>query len=197
MLWDANQYLKGINLWSKRQFFPEPITVLFIKKRGQKKNNDGNSRPGVITKEKNIILPVYKYKLPAWSQGVLQLAFKAKHLSQLTTQLMVATKFGDIQWPTKGPWLVNLLIFTIVKSETRKKAEDHYKKLNILGIWFKKNNLLHNNINPKRQPTLTKVRVGGFTWPTFSGDCRKPDSSMQLEGVIAGLSEKSEPAALI
>lgn len=52
-------------------------------------------------------------------------------------------------------------------------------------------------INSKRQPTLTKVLVGGFTWPTFSGDCRKPDSSMQLEGVITGLSEKSVPAVLI
>ena len=67
-----------------------------------------NSRPGAITKEKNIILPVDEYKLPAWSQGVLQLAFEAKHARKLTAQLIVAAEFGDIQWPTKGPWLVNL-----------------------------------------------------------------------------------------
>ena len=55
-----------------------------------------NSLPGVITKEKNIILPVNEYKLPAWSQRVLQLAFKAKHSSKLPAQLMVAAEFRDI-----------------------------------------------------------------------------------------------------
>ena len=68
----------------------------------------GDLRPGAITKEKNIILSVYKYKLPAWSHRVLQLAFKAKHSSEFTTQLMVAAEFSDIQWPSKGPWLINL-----------------------------------------------------------------------------------------
>jgi hypothetical protein len=36
------------------------------------------------------------------------LAFEAKHARKLTAQLIVAAEFGDIQWPTKGPWLVNL-----------------------------------------------------------------------------------------
>lgn len=59
-------------------------------------SEDKNLRPGIITKEKNIILPVNKYKLPAWSQRILQLAFKAKHMSKLTTQLMVTAELGYI-----------------------------------------------------------------------------------------------------
>lgn len=57
---------------------------------------NGNSRPGVIPEQKNIILPVNEYKLPAWSHRVLQLAFKAKHASELTAQLIVAAELGDI-----------------------------------------------------------------------------------------------------
>lgn len=64
--------------------------------------------PGVVTKEKNIILTVNKYKLPAWSLRILQQAFKAKHVSKLTSQLIIAAEFGDIQWSSKGPWFVNL-----------------------------------------------------------------------------------------
>jgi hypothetical protein len=50
------------------------------------------------------------------------------------------------------------------------------------------------NINSNCKVTLTKVLVGGFPWLAFSVDCRKHESSMQLEGVIAGLSEKLVPA---
>lgn len=64
--------------------------------------------PGVITKEENIILTVNEYKLPAWSLRILQQAFKAKHASKLTSQLIIAAKFGDIQWSSKGLWFVNL-----------------------------------------------------------------------------------------
>lgn len=71
-----------------------------------------NSLPGVIAKEKNVILPVNKYKLPAWSHWVLQLAFKAKHASKLTPQLMVAAEIGDVKWSPEGPWLVNLSLTT-------------------------------------------------------------------------------------
>jgi hypothetical protein len=49
----------------------------------------------------------------------------------------------------------------------------------------------------KWEVTLTKVLDGGFPWPTFSMDWRKPDSSMQLEGAIAGLREKLVPAILM
>ena len=55
-----------------------------------------NSLPGVVPKKKNIILPVNKYKLPAWSHRVLQLTFKAKHASKFNTQLVVAAEFGEI-----------------------------------------------------------------------------------------------------
>lgn len=34
--------------------------------------------PGVVAQEKHIVLPVDKYKLPAWSQRVIQLSFEAK-----------------------------------------------------------------------------------------------------------------------
>lgn len=43
--------------------------------------------------------------------------------------------------------------------------------------------------------TLTKVLVGGFTCSKFSEDCKKPDSSMQLEVVMSELSGKSVPGA--
>lgn len=43
--------------------------------------------------------------------------------------------------------------------------------------------------------TFTKVPVDGFTWSTFS-DCKKPDSSTQLEVVISEFSGKSVPVAL-
>lgn len=53
--------------------------------RGKKKEWSGrNSRPRAISKEENVILPVNEYKLPAWSQWVLQQAFQPKHSGQLT-----------------------------------------------------------------------------------------------------------------
>ena len=55
-----------------------------------------NLRPGVIAEKENIILPVNEYKLPAWSQRILQIAFKAKHMSKLTTQFNVTAEFGYV-----------------------------------------------------------------------------------------------------
>jgi len=65
-------------------------------------------RPRAITEEKNIILSVNEYKLPAWSHRVLQLAFQSEHSGELTTQLMVAAEFSDIQRSSEGPWFINL-----------------------------------------------------------------------------------------
>lgn len=45
--------------------------------------------------------------------------------------------------------------------------------------------------------TFTKVPVEGFTWSTFSEDCKKPDSSIQLEVVMSEFSGKSVPVALV
>ena len=52
--------------------------------------------PRVVSKEKCIVLPVDKYKLPAWSTRVFQLSLYAKHLSQLLSQLLIATEPGDV-----------------------------------------------------------------------------------------------------
>lgn len=52
--------------------------------------------PRVISKEKYIILPVDKYKLPAWSMRVFQLSLDSKHLSQLLSQLLIAAEPGDV-----------------------------------------------------------------------------------------------------
>ena len=67
-----------------------------------------NLLPGIITNKKNIILPVDKYKLPAWSQRVFQLAFEAKQTPKLTPELRVTVEFGNVQWPPKGPRFINL-----------------------------------------------------------------------------------------
>jgi hypothetical protein len=64
--------------------------------------------PWVVADEKNVVFSVDEYKLPAWSYRVLQLAFKAKQMLELTTQLIVAAEFSDIERPSRGPWFVNL-----------------------------------------------------------------------------------------
>lgn len=44
---------------------PKEITQILFRKKIKE-----NLLPGIITDEKNIVLPVDKYKLPAWSQRV-------------------------------------------------------------------------------------------------------------------------------
>jgi len=88
------------------------ITVLGWKKW----LNYGNSQiretwyllPGVISKEKYIILPVDKYKLPAWSMRVFQFPLNSEHLSQFSSQLMIAAEPGDVQWAPNRPWFIDL-----------------------------------------------------------------------------------------
>lgn len=45
--------------------------------------------------------------------------------------------------------------------------------------------------------TFTKVLFSGFDWSTLSGDCRRTDSSIQLEEVVTELSRLSVPMEFI
>lgn len=45
--------------------------------------------------------------------------------------------------------------------------------------------------------TFTKILLVGFAWSPFSEDCKKPDSSTQLEAVMSELRGYSLPAVLV
>ena len=64
--------------------------------------------PRIVSKEKNIILPVDKYKLPAWSKRVFQLSLNSEHLCQLLPQLMIAAEPGYVKWAPNWTGFVNL-----------------------------------------------------------------------------------------
>lgn len=73
-----------------------------------KNSSDGFLLPRVVSKEKHIVLPVDKYKLPAWSIRVIQLTLNAEHLTQFLSKFSIIREPGDVQGSPHWSWLVNL-----------------------------------------------------------------------------------------